>query len=171
MGFFMKDADVLVHSVLEQLNLRFAPAQRADGGLQAGGIAEMAEIQKEFSVFKKGRALHTSLRAMHLMPTNNAVKERFLTAMKALDDHPSNRNGEAGGEAVVNALLENFAAGKPLPVYFTSHDMQGKSPADSPVLITPGARPVHYLEVDYLVISIPMQSKEAALRARDQGAS
>ena len=171
MGYRMKDADILVPTLLDELNLRFAPAQRGASSPAHGGMAEMNAVQKEFHIFKKGRPLHTSFRALHLMPVNPAVKERFLTAMRDLDKHPSNRDSEKGGEAVVNALLENFASAKPLPVYFTSHDMQGKPIEKSPVLITAGARPMHYLEVDYLVVSMPMQSLQAAKRARDQRAS
>ena len=41
--------------------------------------------------------------------------------------------------------------------------MAGKKVADSQVLISRG-RPIHYLEQDYLVISLPMQSRQAAER-------
>lgn len=169
MGYFMAYADILIPSALEQLNLRFAPAQPDVAGERLyGGIDEMLEIQKEFGIFKKGRPLQQSMRALNLLPTNNAVRQRWLTLVEKLGKHPSSREGENGNEAIVNALLDNFASAKPLPVYFTSHDMQGKGAASSPVMITHGARPLHYLEVDYLVISLPMQSKEAAERARSK---
>ena len=169
MGFFMSYADILIPDLLNQLNLRFAPQQPnvADERLY-GGIEEMAEIQKEFRIFKKGRPLHRSMRALNLSPADNAVRQRWLRLIERLADHPSNRNGENGSEAIVNALLENFASSKPLPVYLTSHDMQGKPVQESRVLVTHGARPVHYLEVDYLVISLPMQSREAAARMREK---
>ena len=167
MGFFMAHADILIPDLLNQLNLRFAPRQPDLGKEQLyGGIDEMAEIQKEFGIFKKGRPLQNSMRALNLLPADNAVRQRWLKLIEKLADHPSNRSGENGNEAIVNALLENFASAQPLPVFFTSHDMQGKPVKESPVLITHGARPVHYLEVDYLVISLPMQSKEAAARMR-----
>lgn len=167
MGYFMAYADILIPKALDELNLRFAPAQPDVGSERMyGGMDEMNEVQKEFGIFKKGRPLHLSLRALNLLPANNAVRQRWLTLVEKLGKHPSNREDENGSEAIVHALLENFASAKPLPVFFTSHDMQGKSVGQSPVLITHGARPVHYLEVDYLVISLPMQSKEAAERAR-----
>ena len=169
MGYFMGYADILIPDLLNQLNLRFAPRQ-PDLGQESlyGGIDEMAEIQKEFGIFKKGRPLQASLRALNLLPTGNAVRQRWLRLIERLADHPSNHNGDNGNEAIVNALLDNFESGKPLPVFFTSHDMQGKQVKDSPVLIIHSARPVHYLEIDYLVISLPMQSKEAAARMREQ---
>ena len=167
MGMFMAYADILIPDLLNQLNLRFAPRQpRLGDENMLGGIDEMAEIQKEFGIFKKGRPLQNSLRALNLLPTDNAVRQRWLTLIEKLAKHSSNQNGDNGNQAIVNALLDNFAAARPLPVFFTSHDMQGKPERDSPVLITHGSRPVHYLEVDYLVISLPMQSKEAAARMR-----
>lgn len=168
MGYFMADSDILIHSVLDQLNLRFAPPQSESGTDLYGGIEEMAEIQKEFGIFKKGRSLKQSMRALHLLPDHNQARQRWLTLIDALSKHPSNRAGENGGDAIVNALLENFSLSQPLPVFFTTHDMNGKPVKESPVLITPGARPVHYLEVDYLVISLPMQSRQAAERMRTQ---
>lgn len=167
MGMFMAYADILIPRALDELNLRFAPPQPDVGSERLyGGMDEMVEIQKEFGIFKKGRPLHQSLRALNLLPTNNAVRQRWLTLIEKLGKHPSNREGESGSEAIVNALLENFASARPLPVFFTTHDMQGKGVGQSPVLITHGARPLHYLEVDFLVVSLPMQSKEAAERSR-----
>lgn len=171
MGYFMADADIFIGSVLDELNLRFAPPQKTDDKELYGGIHEMAEIQKEFGIFRKGRPLQNSLRALNLTPTNNTVRQRWLRLIEALAKHPSSRKGENGNEAIVNALLENFALATPLPVYFTSHDMDGKPVAESPVVISTGVRAVHYLEVDYLQISLPMQSKEAAERMRAQRAS
>ncbi|QTD45173.1 hypothetical protein [Ottowia testudinis] len=167
MGYFMAYADTQIPTFLDQLNQRFAPAQPDVGGESMyGGIAEMAEIQKEFGIFKQGRPLRESMRALNLTAGNNAVRQRWLRLIEGLSKHPSNRDGERGDDAIVNALIENFSAKEPLPVFFTSHDMQGKQVDGSPVMITQGARPLHYLETDYLVISLPMQSKEAAERMR-----
>lgn len=171
MGYFMADADILIPSVLDEINLRFAPPQSSCSSELYGGIEEMIEIQKEFRIFKAGRPLKQSMRALTLLPCHNQARQRWLNLIDALSKHPSNRSGESGGEAIVNALLENFAQAKPLPVFFTTHDMNNKPVKDSPVLITVGARPVHYLEVDYLVISLPMQSRQAADRTREQRAS
>ena len=166
MGYFMGDADIFIPDMLSQLNLRFAPAQASGDRALLGGIEEMTEIQKEFGIFKPGRSLEQSVRALNLMYSNNVVKQRWLTLIAALAKHPSNRTGENGNQAIVNAILENFGAASVLPVYFTSHDMEGQKVQESPVLITPKGRPVHYLEVDYLVLSLPIQSKEAAARVR-----
>ena len=103
----MAYADIQIPSLLDQLNQRFAPAQPDLGGESLyGGIAEMAEIQKEFAIFKKGRPLQQSMRALNLNAGNNAVRQRWLTLIEGLAKHPSNRDGENGGDAIVNALVE-----------------------------------------------------------------
>ena len=163
MGFFMREHDIFIGTMLEQLNLRFAPEPDCPDPRDdlSGGIRLMAQLQKEFKLFKKGRTFAASARALNLMPYNRSVANRWLTLLAALAKHGSSRAGENGSEAIVNALIENLAQAQPLPVFFTSHDMAGKKVADSQVLISRG-RPIHYLEQDYLVISLPMQSRQAA---------
>ena len=173
MGYFMREHDIFIGSLLEQLNLRFAPdpANGDERGELCGGIGEMAQLQKEFGLFKKDRPFATSVRALNLMAHNRSVANRWLTLLAGLAKHSSSRAGENGSEAIVNALIENLAQPTPLPVYFTSHDMAGKSVADSQVQVSRG-RPIHYLEQDYLVISLPMQSQQASAKmnlARGQG--
>ena len=58
MGMFMKHNDILIGSMLDQLNLRFAPPQGKEKTY--GGIEEMAVLQKEFEIFRKGRPFATS---------------------------------------------------------------------------------------------------------------
>jgi hypothetical protein len=165
MGYFMREHDIFIGSLLEQLNLRFAPEPAAPetGDNLAGGIREMAELQKEFQIFKRGRPFATSVRALNLLAHNRSVSNRWLTLLGALAKHSSSRTGEDGSQAIVNALIENLSQADPLPVYFTSHDMAGKTVGESQVQISRD-RPVHYLEQDYLVISLPMQSRQAADR-------
>ena len=82
--------------------------------------------------------------------------------------HPSNKGSQNGDVAIVTAIIKNLASKNPLPIYFGDHDMRGDQ-ANSEVKITDKARPIHYLEQDYLVISLPMQSIQAAsasLKAR-----
>ncbi len=158
MGHFMKDHDIYIGWMLEDLNLRFAPSQGRTTHI--GGIEEMAALQKEFKIFKKGRAFKSSCAALNLGPRNNEVKTLWQGLLANLARHPSNQKGEDGDSAIVNALMKNLAAKAPLPVYFTSHDMRG-DPKNKEVKITPKSRPVYYLEQDYLTISLPMQPKSA----------
>lgn len=162
MGYFMKEHDVYVGTMLDELNLRFAPAHGAKEHF--GGIDEMVELQKEFEIFKKGRSLGTSARALHLGGSaNHEVKNRFYRYLDNLRRQKSNVAGKNGEVAAVDALVRNLTAKKPLPVYFDFHDMRQ---ADAKgVVIKDKARPLFYVEQDYLWISLPMQprtSEEAA---------
>jgi hypothetical protein len=163
MGWFMQEHDIYIGSMLDELNLRFAPSQGKDSHF--GGIEEMAELQKEFKIFKKGRSFRTSVGVLNLGARNNEVKNRWLNLVGALAKHPSNVKALNGDEAIVGAIAKNLAAAKPLPVFFTSHDMRG-SDENAQVKVTHGHRAVHYLEQDYLTISLPMQSVQAANQAR-----
>ena len=162
MGWFMKEHDIYIGSMLDELNLRFAPSQGKDG--YQGGIEEMVALQKEFKIFKKGRSFRTSISVLNLARRNNEVKNRWLDLVGNLHKHPSDQKGQNGDVAIVNALIKNLGAKSPLPVYFTSHDMRGAD-ENKQVRITPKDRPVHYLEQDYLVVSLPMQSVQAAQAA------
>ena len=160
MGWFMKEHDIYVGSMLDELNLRFAPSQGP--ATLYGGVEEMAALQKEFKILKKGRPFRTSASALNLGARNNEVKNRWLEVLGSLSKYPSNVPKQDGDAAIVNALLKNLAAKAPLPVYFTTHPMQDVAQ----VKITDKSRPVHYLEQDYLTISLPMQSVQAANAAR-----
>ena len=119
MGWFMKENDIYIGSMLDELNLRFAPSQ----GLAThhGGIDEMVALQKEFKILKKGRAFKTSVAALNLGSRNNEVKNRWLDLLGALSKHTSNIPKLDGDAAIVNSLVKNLAAKAPLPVYFTSN--------------------------------------------------
>ncbi len=159
MGHFMKDHDIYIGTMLEDLNLRFAPSQGR--ATHFGGLDEMVALQKEFKIFKKGRSFKASCAALNLGSRNNEVKTLWHSLLANLTRHPSAKKGEDGDTAIVNALLKNLAANAPLPVYFTSHDMRGEA-SNAEVKITPKSRPLHYMEQDYMTISLPMQPASAA---------
>jgi hypothetical protein len=163
MGWFMKEHDIYIGSMLDELNLRFAPSQGQE--LLFGGIDEMVVLQKEFKIFKKDRSLRTSISVLNFAARNNDVKNHWYALIGALVKHDSNIAGQNGDVAIVSALIRNLASKAPLPVYFTSHDMQGDA-VNAQVRILDKTRPVHYLEQDYLTISLPMQSVQAALSAQ-----
>jgi hypothetical protein len=154
MGFFMKHNDVLIGSMLDQLNLRFAPPQGKEKTY--GGIEEMAALQKEFEIFKKGRPFAKSVAVLNLAAYNNDAKNHWHDLLGSLSKNKSNRAKLSGDEAIVDALVKNLKAKNPLPVYFTSHDMR-KGEEAKKVLITDKGRPVFYIERDYLVVSLPMK--------------
>jgi hypothetical protein len=159
MGAFMKDHDIYIGTMLEDLNLRFAPSQGRT--THFGGIEEMVALQKEFKIFKKGRSFKTSCTILNLGARNNEVKNLWQNMLANLSRHPSAQKGKDGDSAIVDALIKNLSSATPLPVYFTSHDMRGDA-SNVQVKITPKSRPVHYLEQDYMTISLPMQPASAA---------
>lgn len=159
MGQFMKDHDIYIGTMLEDLNLRFAPSQGRT--THFGGIEEMVALQKEFKIFKKGRSFKTSCTILNLGVRNNEVKNLWQSMLANLSRHPSATKGKDGDSAIVDALIKNLSSAAPLPVYFTSHDMRGDA-SNVQVKVTAKSRPVHYLEQDYMTISLPMQPASAA---------
>ena len=159
MGWYMKEDDIYIGSLLDEMNIRFAPSQGKEDLF--GGIDEMVALQKEFKIFKKGRSFKTSLSVLNIGARGNLVKNRWQSLLGNLVKQPSNKASLSGDVAIVTAIIKNLAAKNPLPVYFRDHDMRGDQ-ANSEVKITDKARPIHYLEQDYLVISLPMQSIQDA---------
>ena len=156
MGWYMQKHDLYIGSILEELNLRFAPGLGSDELF--GGVEEMVALQKEFEIFKEGRSFRASAALMNVCARNNETKNKWLAYLGSLAKHPSNLDGLTGDAAIVRALVRNLSSASPLPVYFTSHDLQ----ENEQVQVIETARPIHYLEQDYLVISFPMQSVQAA---------
>ena len=159
MGYFLKEHDIYVGSLLDEFNVRFAPAQGKD--TQYGGIQEMVALQKEFKIFKKGRSFRTSVSALNVGAFNNDLKNRWHKYLDNLARHTSNKAGQNGDVAIVAALIKNLASKAPLPVYFMSHDLR----EDPRVIITDKARPLFYMSTDYMTISFPMQPA-SAVKAR-----
>ena len=161
MGFFMKEHDVFVGTMLDDLNLRFAPPHGAKEHF--GGIDEMVEIQKEFGTFKQGRSLRASAMSLHLgNSANHEVKNRFYAFLANLRRQKSNVKGLNGEAAIVGALIRNLGAKKPLPTYFDFHDLRGEGDAKG-VIIREKGRPLFYMDQDYLWISLPMQPRSAEI--------
>ena len=94
MGQFMKDHDIYIGTMLEDLNLRFAPSQGRS--THFGGIEEMAALQKEFKIFKKGRSFKTSCTILNLGSRNNEVKNLWQSMLANLSRHPSSQAGKDG---------------------------------------------------------------------------
>lgn len=169
MGFFMKEHDIYVGTLLDDLNLRFAPPHGAKD--QFGGIEEMVEIQKEFGIFKEGRSLRTSAMALHLgNSSNHEVKNRFYRYLGNLRRQKSNVAGLNGEAAIVKALVKNLKAKKPLPVYFDFHDMRGAGEGRG-VIVRDKGRPLFYMDQEYLWISLPMQPRTADIEEETPAAA
>lgn len=152
MGWFMKEHDVHVENLLGQMNVRFGPTPDKKGHF--GGIDEMVALQKEFKLFKRGRAFRDSIAVLNIGSSNAEARNRLLDYFGSLSRHGSNVAGQNGDAAIVNALIRNLASKSPLPVYFTYHDMRAEK-GNTRVLITDKSRPVPFFQRDYLTISLP----------------
>ncbi len=159
MGYFMKEHDIHVGSLLDQLNVRFGPTP--DKKTHFGGIDEMVALQKEFKIFKKGRSFKTSVAVLNIGASNAEAKNRMHDYFANLSNHDSNVAGQNGDVAIVNAMARNLSSKTPLPVYFTFHDMRAEK-GNTRVLITGNDRPVAYFNQDYLTVSLPTMALKAA---------
>jgi hypothetical protein len=163
MGAFMKEHDIYVDSLLDQLNLRFAPSQGLD--THYGGLEEMVALQKEFKIFKRGRSFRTSVGALNIGATNTEAKNRLLEYFGNLSKHESNVPKQNGDVAIVNSLIRNLGSKSPLPVYFTIHDMRAAQ-GNTRVLIDEKGRPLPFFKRDYLTISFPTLPSDAEKPAK-----
>lgn len=165
MGDLLKEHDIHVETFTHQMNMRFAPPAALK--THHGGIEELVELQKEFKVFKKGRRLSKSMAVLGIgsMAGNgpkNVLYGYFDSLARLGSNDAAGLNGE---EAIVSALLKNFASKKPQPVYFKIHDMAAPH-GDMRVLVTPKARPLSYFNHDFVVVSLPTAAQGAKLNLR-----
>jgi hypothetical protein len=159
MGYFMKEHDIHVGSLLDQLNVRFGPTP--DKKTHFGGIDEMVALQKEFKLFKKGRSFKSSIAVLNIGASHSEARNRMHDYFTNLSKHDSNVPSQNGDVAIVNALVRNLASKTPLPVYFTFHDMRAEK-GNTRVLISENDRPVTYFNRDYLTISFPTMPEKSA---------
>ncbi len=159
MGQLMKEDDCFIGSLLENFNLRFAPANGI-GPENYGGIDEMVALQREFEVFKPGRSFRDSAAVLNLCGLYSPrARNRWYSLLADLHSYPSNVDGQNGDVCIVHALIANLTATKPLPVYFMAHDSRVAD--QRRVLVGHNAQPLFYLAQPYLTISLPMKPRHS----------
>jgi len=157
MGHIMGDWDSHIGSLFDIFNQRFAAPQSKDESLY-GGISEMVALQREFKIFQKGRPFVESARLLGLGGlSNNLVKNLWFKLLADLSSYESDTAGQNGDERIVNALISNLEASKPLPCVLTSHDSRAKD--GRKVIVTSPSQPIHYIEAPHITISLPMRPK------------
>src|SRR5262245_39617584 len=115
-GQFMKEYDVYIDSLLDLLNLRFAPSEEFDKEW-LGGISEMADLQKRFKIFQKGRSFRDSCAILDLGGFwDGHAKFRWYKLLEWLDTVGSGVAGKKGGPAIVDAIVANLASSNPKPM-------------------------------------------------------
>jgi hypothetical protein len=154
MGLFLKEYDIYIPGFLEALNLRFAPKQSSTDGI--GGVQEMAELQKTFHIFAKGRSFRDCAAVLGLGGALNwQAKNRWFDLLEWLKKVPS-ETSENGSDRIVSVLEENLAASRPHPVHFTSHDFAD----DKRVLVRKADQPHFFLIETFITISLPMSPRK-----------
>jgi hypothetical protein len=159
MGAIMGMYDSHIPSFQQNFNLRFGPQQveQHDDKNAHGGIVEMKELQSRFEIFHTDKPFHESCRALGIGgDLNNDAKRRWFKLLKWLKTCDSDKKGMDGDQRIVTALVGNLEKTHPLPCFMTKHD----GLADPRVLVFDVARPLHYIEKDYLTISLPLAAKE-----------
>ena len=154
MGEIVGDHDIYIASLLELLNIRFAPSER--GYEDVSGIAEMAALQKKFTIFSEAHSFRESVAVLGLAGHWNWVlKQRWYRLLDFLSECPSDRPGQNGNQRIVAALKANLESEKPKPVHFTAH-LSSDNPA---VLIKDDEQAIFYMKSRFLTISLPMKPR------------
>jgi hypothetical protein len=155
MGDFMAEDDAYIPSILDLMNLRFAPSE---GGREpASGILELADLQQKFKIFSEYHSFRDSVALLNLAGSWHwQIRKKWYALLDNLNKCTSDQDGVNGNDRIVTALEQHVNAKRPGPVYFTSHDAR----VDKRVLVKTNDTPIFYIEgKKYLTISIPMRPK------------
>ena len=154
MGEFVGDHDIYIASLLELLNIRFAPSEA--GYEDVSGIAELAALQKKFTVFSEAHSFRESVALLGLAGHWNwSLKQRWYRLLDSLAACPSDQPGQNGNQRIVAVLKDNLASGQPKPVHFTSH-LSTDNPA---VLVKQDDQAIFYMKSKFITISLPMRPR------------
>ncbi len=157
MGMIIAPHEIYFGTFFDQFNDRFGPsAPRQPSVWSSGGIAEIAALQKEFEIFRKGRPFLDSAALLGLTGHfSGPAKDRWVEYLAKLPKMQSDRDGISGDQRIVEALVENLRRDAPLPCYMRAYD--GRTRGPGLVLVTE-EQPVFYLEsVTFVTISLPMR--------------
>jgi hypothetical protein len=156
MGAIMAEDDVYISGLFDTLNLRFGPSQGP--GEMFGGIDELAVLQKEFEIFKPGRALSHCFAVLNLGGLrNDRAKNRWFKLIDSLKSVGSDKAGIDGEARILDVIIANLAATPPLPMHFGPHDARGKGGAKVTIETKPHGP--FYTEQDHIVVSVPMKPR------------
>ncbi|UVF21704.1 hypothetical protein HPT29_011535 [Microvirga terrae] len=168
MGRIMKEDDIFISGLFDLMNLRFGPSQ---GPKEAfGGIEEMAELQREFQIFQRGRSFRDCVAVLNLGGFwNPRARNRWLQLIGDLGAYESDLPGVNGNDRIMDMMVENLASRRPLPVLFQAHDSRSEDGRRVIVRNAPTGR--FYIEQNYIIVSIPMLPKTAPRIARQSTAA
>lgn len=161
MGMIIAPHEIYFGSFFERFNARFGPAQPTSGSVwQAGGIAEIAVLQKQFGLFRPDRQFVESAALLGLTgAVNSPARDRWVEYLERLPNMVSDVQDQNGDQRIVSELIKNLSQDNPLPCYLEAHDGRLKEPG---VVLVQTLHPVFYLEsVRFLTIRLPMRPSDA----------
>ncbi len=163
MGERIRPHEIYLGSFFDRFNQRFGPADiyNLTTAYHAGGIAEIAALQKQFTIFKPGRPFLESAALLGLGGTvSGPAKDRWIGYLAKLPKMQSDDPAQNGDERIVNALVANFRKRSPLPCFMQAYDGRTRQPG---LVVVDEAMPLFYLApTKFLVISLPMRPDPAS---------
>jgi len=157
MGMLIEPHEIYFGSFLERFNMRFGPAIPAGQSVwHAGGIAEIAALQKEFEIFRQGRSFLQSAALLGLTGEHGGpAKDRWLEYLTRLPGMRSDSDAMNGDQRIVQAIIENLKRDTPLPCFMRAYDGRTREPG---LVVVAEDQPLFQLEgVPFLTISLPMR--------------
>lgn len=166
MGMIIAPHEIYFGTFLSRFNDRFGPSAPGQRSVwNSGGIVEIAALQKEFEIFRKGRPFRDSAAVLGLTGHfGGPAKDRWLEYLAKLPDMDSDKEGVKGDPRIVDALIDNLERDNPLPCYMQAYDGRTREPG---LVIITEESPVFFLEsVTFLTISLPMRPEAPKRSAR-----
>lgn len=157
MGMIIEPHEIYLGTFFDRFNIRFGPPMPARPSVwHAGGIVEVAALQREFEIFREGRRFLESAALLGLGGlAGGPAKDRWLEYLGRLPEMRSDRPDVQGDQRIVRAIVENLRQDRPLPCFMQAYDGRTREPG---LVLVAEQRPVFYLEsVTFLTISLPMR--------------
>lgn len=157
MGLVLAAHEIYFVTFFDRFNARFGPRAPGQQSIwHSGGIVEIAALQKEFEIFRKGRPFLESAALLGLTgQIGGHAKDRWLEYLIKLPKMKSDRDGINGDQRIVDALVENLARRNPRPCHMQAYDGRTREPG---LVLVTEERPVFFAEgVTFVTISLPMR--------------
>ena len=160
MGMIINPHEIYFCTFFCRFNMRFGPPMPTRGSVwQAGGIVEIAALQREFGIFQEGRHFLDSAALLGIGGLESSpAKDRWLEYLARLPEMMSDRDGMQGDERIVGAIIENLTRESPLPCFMRAYDGRTRAPG---LVVVTEEQPLFYLEsATFLTISLPMRPRQ-----------
>ena len=168
MGLVIDPHEIYFSTFIYRFNMRFGPPMPTRGSVwHAGGIVEVAALQREFEIFRTGRPFLQSAALLGLLGLDNGpAKDRWIEYLTKMPKMRSDAAEMQGDQRIVEAIIDNLRRENPLPCFMRAYDGRTREPG---LVVITEERPVFYLEsVTFLTISLPMRPAQPTRRKTSQ---